>query len=132
MRHLFERLERRTLLSANLAFQGAPQGVPGTIEAKKYDTGGEGLSYHDTDPQNHGGQFRRDGVDLNVSTDAGNTYLVGWTAPGEWLNYTVNVAATTAYTLDARVAAGGAGGTFHLSVDGKPVTAPIRVGYTGG
>jgi alpha-L-fucosidase len=132
MRHLFERLERRTLLAANLAFQRAPQGVPGTIEAEKYDTGGEGVSYHDTDPQNHGGQFRRDGVDINVSTDAGGTYLVGWTAPGEWMNYTVNVAATTTYTLDARVAAGGAGGTFHLSVDGKAVTAPIRVGYTGG
>src|SRR5437660_1698140 len=70
---IIDLLERRTLLSASAApaFGGTPQGVPGTVELEKYDTGGEGVSYHDTTAANEGGQFRQDGVDLGQAADAG-------------------------------------------------------------
>src|SRR5437868_1959036 len=81
-------LERRVLLAATPAatapFGGTPQGAPGTLEFENYDTGGEGVAYHDTTPANEGGQFRQDGVDLGQASDAGGGYFVGWTNPGEW------------------------------------------------
>jgi len=45
--------------------------------------------------------------------------------------YTTNVAATTTYTLDMRVACVN-GGTFHFSCDGKPITGEIKMPNTGG
>jgi len=113
-------------------YQGQPQGVPGTLEFEKYDSGGEGVAYHDTSAANEGGQFRQDGVDLGAASDAGGTSFVGWTNPGEYLKYTVNVASTTTYSLAIRVANGGAGGTFHISVDGVNQTGSINLPNTGG
>ena len=57
---------------------------------------------------------------------------MGWTTAGEWLKYTVNVTAAGTYTLDARVASSGAGGTFHVEVNGVDKTGPIAVPNTGG
>ena len=113
-------------------FQNQPQGVPGTIEFENYDNGGEGVAYHDTDSANLGGQYRHDGVDLSNATDAGGGYFVGWTNPGEWLNYTVNVASSTTYSLAFRVASGSTGGTFHLNVDGNNATGSVAIHNTGG
>ena len=135
-RFSIEAMERRVLLAGNpltlLPFTGQPQGAPGTMEFENYDTGGEGTSYHDTTPANEGGQYRHDGVDLKAAADAGGGYFVGWTNPGEWLNYTVNVASSTSYTVGLRVACGDNGGTFHLSLDGNNVTGPVRMTNTGG
>jgi len=131
-----EPLERRLLLAGNpltpLPYQGHPQGVPGTIEAENYDTGGEGVSFHDPTPQYENTTYRPDSVGIAPSNDAGGGYLVGWTNPGEWLNYTVNVAFTTTYSINFRVACGDQGGTFHVNVDGVNATGPIQVTNTGG
>ena len=35
-------------------FEGQPQIVPGRVELARYDHGGEGVAYHDSDPVNHG------------------------------------------------------------------------------
>src|SRR5439155_21991611 len=67
-----------------------------------------------------------------ASTDAGAGCLVGWTAAGEWLKYTVNVVAAGTYAIDVRVASNGAGGTFHIEVNGVNETGPITVPNTGG
>jgi predicted RNA-binding protein associated with RNAse of E/G family len=45
-------------------------------------------------------------------------------APGEWLRYSVTAQAGS-YDLGFRVAAAGAGGTFHLEVDGIDKTGPL-------
>ena len=34
--------------------KNAPQAIPGKVECAYYDSGGEGIAYHDTDPVNHG------------------------------------------------------------------------------
>jgi len=36
--------------------QTGAQVIPGTVELALYDMGGEGVAYHDTDPQNHGSE----------------------------------------------------------------------------
>src|SRR6201998_4743694 len=48
-------------------YQGGPQKVQGRVLCAYYDLGGEGVAYHDTDPQNHGsGELNpADGTSLN-------------------------------------------------------------------
>jgi hypothetical protein len=102
-----------------------------TIQAENYDLGGEGVAYHDTTAGNTGGQHRADGVDIEVTTDTGGGYNVGWLIDGEWLEYTVNATAGT-YTLTARVASGGAAvGDLRVVLDGV-VLGTLAVNATGG
>jgi hypothetical protein len=106
--------------------------IPGTIQAEDFDEGGEGAAYHDAGLDNDGGEYRLTDVDLELTTDAGGGYNVGWISGGEWLEYTTNVAATGTYTMEARVASPGAGGTFHVQVDGVNKTGTLSVPDTGG
>jgi hypothetical protein len=114
------------------AYNGVPASVPGTIEAENFDTGGQGVSYYDTTAGNSGGQYRSTDVDIQSTTDAGGGYNVGWMAVGEWMKYTVNVTKTGTYNLQARVASAGAGGTFHVEVNGVDRTGAITIPNTGG
>ena len=66
------------------------------------------------------------------SSDTGGGYDVGNTQPGDWLNYTVNIASASTYTFNARVANGVGGGVFHLLIDGRRLTDNISVPETGG
>ena len=113
-------------------YGGTAASLPGTVEAERFDTGAEGVAYHDADAANAGGAFRNTGVDIEPTDDTGGGYNVGWTRPGEWLEYTVNVASAGYYTFDARVASSGRGGTFHVEFDGLDKTGPLAVPDTGG
>jgi phosphatidylserine/phosphatidylglycerophosphate/cardiolipin synthase-like enzyme len=114
-------------------YTGSPVALPGTIQAENFDKGGIGVAYNDTTSSNQGGQYRTtEAVDIEVTSDTGGGYDIGWTAPTEWLNYTVNVATAGTYTIEARVAASGAGGTFHLEVNGTSITGPMTIPNTGG
>jgi hypothetical protein len=87
--------------------------------------GGEGVGYHDTTSGNDGGQFRFDNVDIQVTTDVGGGYNVGWIDPGEWLAFTVEVAQSGRYDLGARVASPVAGNkSLHVAVDGGMSLVP--------
>lgn len=110
-------------------YLGTARTVPGTIQAEDFDEGAEGAAYHDTTAGNSGGAYRVTGVDLQASSEAGSN--VGWIAPGEWLNYTVNVVSSGSYLLEARVAAAGPGGTFHVEGHGRDLTGPLAVPSTG-
>jgi len=111
-------------------YLGAPLAIPGIIEAEHYDTGGSGVAYLDSDPGNNGGASRTDDVDLQTSSESGAN--VGWILAGEWLEYTVVVAQTGTYTLNARVASLGQGGVFHLDMDGADITGAMTIPDTGG
>jgi hypothetical protein len=113
-------------------FGGSPRAIPGLIQAEDYDTGGEGVAYHDTTAGNSGGAYRSDGVDIEATTDSGGGFDVGWTDVGEWLEYTVNVATTGSYTLEARVASLSTGGTLHVEMDGVNVSGTVTLPSTGG
>jgi hypothetical protein len=113
-------------------FGGTAAAIPGLIEAENFDEGGEGVAYHDLTPGNAGGQYRATDVDIATTSDTGAGYTLSYVAGGEWLKYSVSVAAAASYTLEARVASAGQGGTFHVEVDGTDATGPMVVPNTGG
>ncbi len=112
-------------------YRGVPFSIPGAIEAEDFDEGGEGIAYHDLDAANQGGQYRTSGVDVSATSDIGGGYKIGWTKGSEWLEYTVNVGVAGTYTIAARIASAGNGGTFHIEMNGVNVTGPITVPNTG-
>ncbi|HWX02330.1 carbohydrate-binding protein [Collimonas sp.] len=124
--------------SAAAATTGAPYGgtpwaLPGTIEAENFDNGGQNVGYYNAANTNQGGQYRSaEGVGIEASSDSGAGYDVGWTTAGEWLNYSVNVAAAGSYALQVRVASLGQGGQFHVNVDGVAATAQLTIPDTQG
>ncbi|MGI4787965.1 MAG: carbohydrate-binding protein [Janthinobacterium lividum] len=122
-----------SVAAAESPYGGTAWNIPGRIEAENYDLGGEGIAYHDNDPQNQGGAYRNDGVDIENCGDTGSGYDIAFTAAGESLKYTVNVAAAGTYTIGIRVASGASGGSFHLQDSGgHNLTGPISVSGTGG
>jgi hypothetical protein len=97
-------------------YGGTAGAVPGTVQAVNYDTGGQGVGYNVTSVNGTGNSYRSDGVDIEACTDTGCGDDLGWTAPGQWFRYTVNVATAGAYTVSFRVAAPSAvTDAFHLT-----------------
>jgi glucosylceramidase len=104
--------------------------LPGLVQAENFDKGGQNIAYNDADATNNGGQYRpSEGVDIaNIGGTTG--YTVGWTADGEWLEYTVNVTAGT-YTVLATVATPSSGKQLVVKLDGATL-ATINIPNTGG
>ncbi|WP_258168234.1 carbohydrate-binding protein [Paenibacillus sp. AR247] len=75
-----------------------PIPVPGVVEAEHYKPGGEGVGYHDLTPENIGGKYRSDSVDIRSA--ATGDQIVGWNQTGEWLKYNIRVAEEGLYDLD--------------------------------
>ena len=122
-----------TALDAALNATPAPTPAPTfTVQFENYDTGGEGVGYHDTTPGNKGGLYRSDNVDIAAANDTGGGYYLGWVKAGEWVNYTISAATAGTFTIDLRVASNGAGGTFHIEVNGVDKTGPLTIPNTGG
>ncbi len=121
-------------ITTTTPYGGTAASIPGTVEAENFDLGGEGLAYHDTTVNNNGGQYRlTEGVDIETCTDTGGGYDISFTAAGEWMKYTVNVAAATTYQANFRVASANTGATFHLEdASGNNLSGPIAVPNTGG
>ncbi len=111
----------------------APGGTT-RIQAENFDTGGQGVAYNDSDAANNGGQYRTsERVDIQATTDAGGGYNVGWIAAGEWLEYTVNVAAAGTYDLKLRVARQPSGSSsLRVLFGGVDKTGSLAVPSTGG
>jgi len=116
-------------------YKGKVHAIPGTIEAEDFDEGGEGVAYHDTDPENresHQPPYLVSGVDLEYREDATQKFNLGWTRPGEWLIYTVDVKESGTYTIEMMVACDKRGGQFRLEFNGVDKTGPVEVPDTGG
>jgi len=115
-------------------YGGTVTGIPGTLEAAKYDVfeggNGQNITYFDITTANSG-NFRMDEY-VDAYTDINEGATVGTIASGEWLEYTVDVAQTGLYSLAFRYASGNpaGGGPFHLEVDGKQVSGDITVPST--
>ena len=140
-------------------YQGGTQKVPGRVLCAYYDLGGEGVAYHDTDPQNRGSgelnpadgsylnEFRlHEGVDTSYTkfdrtpdriddnpfdkiVPPRDLPYVGWTEPVEWFNITVDVKRPGTYTADFLYTSN-RGGTISIDVNGKDVTGPLQVPTT--
>ncbi|HVD96827.1 MAG TPA: carbohydrate-binding protein, partial [Cytophagaceae bacterium] len=120
-----------TAPATNTPYGGVAWPIPGKIEAENYDLGGQNIAYNDSETANQGGVYRTDGVDIQATTDVSGGYNVGWTADGEWLKYTVNVATTGAYNIDFR-SAGTGSGVVRLELDGTDITGSVTLPSTGG
>jgi hypothetical protein len=123
----------------------APQRIPGRLQCELYDVGGSGVAFSDSDGKNSGSGalnpidgsylhgFRAgEAVDISYTKDQGapppdfsefdrvtpehNSLYLGWTEPGEWVNYTVAVEKAGPYTVDVMYTSNGEG-RFGLYVD---------------
>jgi hypothetical protein len=135
-------------------YKGGVQRIPGKVMCAYYDLGGEGVAYHDNDAKNQGSgglnpldgkylnEFRAsEGVDISYTKDAAdfwegeavqppkNMLYVGWTDPGEWVNYTVDVAEDGDYSVDILYTSN-RGGELSLDVNGKPLDKTITIAST--
>ena len=118
---------------ATTPFHGRPHAIPGRIEAEHYDEGPAGVAYHDVDAENQGADYRvATEVDIEKRDDASNGHGIGWTRPGEWVTYTVEIREAGEYEIHFPVASNKQGGVFHLEIHGKNVTGPIEIPDTGG
>ncbi len=104
-----------------------------TLQAEDFDKGGQGVAYNDTTPAtNTGGSYRTtEGVDIKPTTDTGGGFRISDAFAGEWLEYSINVAATGTYDLAVRVGSPGAGGAFHLELDGQIIGRQLATPNTG-
>lgn len=108
--------------------------VPGIFEAEDFDRGGEGFTFHDadaTDEENLKYRSDNEGVDIVKS---GSGYVIGYTAVGEWLEYTINVTQAGRYSYEATVSSGVSGSGFSIGLldDGKVTNlARVNVPQTG-
>ncbi len=128
-----QRESRNSVSGSTQPFRGKWHEIPGTIEAENYDEGDPGFAYYDLDPQNQGANYRGPTqVDIEARPDASGGHGIGWTREGEWLVYSVEVAADGVYRVEFPVASNRKGGVFHLEIDGRDVTGPIDVPDTGG
>lgn len=123
-----------TISTTEGPFGGTPAGVPGTVQAENYDTGGPGIGFNVTSINGSNNGYRSDGVDLEVTTDTGGGDDLGWTAAGQWFKYTVNAASAGSYTVTFRVAAINAvTDGFHISnSSGTNLSGNVNVPATGG
>lgn len=107
---------------------------PASSKPRNFDKGEEGFTFHDSDNKDEGNaSYRTDngGVDI-VKCDGG--YAIGYTAKGEWLEYSVNVTTPGKYKCIATVSSGTTGGAISLGdvTDGKTKTlCRITVPKTG-
>ena len=99
--------------------------IPSLIQAEDY------VEFSDNNSGNSGGEYRTDDVDLQITTDQGNGYNVGWISAGEWLEYPINVSQTGNFSADIRVASKKSTGEFDLQINGITQDS-VAVGYTGG
>jgi alpha-L-fucosidase 2 len=115
-------------------YGGTRAAVPGTVQAENYDTGGQGVAYNVTAVNGTANSYRSDGVDLEVTTDTGGGYDLGWTGAGQWFKYTVNVATAGTYTVGMRVASptAVADGLHIANSSGTSLSGNIAVPATGG
>jgi len=116
-------------------YGGTPHAVPGIIQLEDYDLGGNGFAYYDTDEGTNVDPdpgYRTDDVDIEVCTDDDGGYNLGWTAAGEWLEYTVNVANSGTYDIVLRASANGDDKTVSLTSDGDVLAENVPITNTLG
>lgn len=105
--------------------------IPGKIEAENYDVGGHNKAFYDNDRENQGKAYREDEVDVVDISDskcgdaACSGYAIGYTNEGEWVEYTINVAADAKYDITANVATAFETSAMQLFIDDKEITESV-------
>ncbi len=111
-------------------YTGTPIALPGTVHPRDFDNGGQNVAYYDTTSGNAGSAYRGGDVDLQSSSDGGHN--IAWTAPGEWLKYTVSVQTSGTYAIRLRVASPNSGTSVGVALDKSSVSESVNIPNTGG
>ncbi|WP_183565137.1 carbohydrate-binding protein [Mucilaginibacter sp. SP1R1] len=147
---------KHAVSNAGNPWQNKIQQIPGKVECEYYNTGGEGIAYHESDSINNGSgklnpadgtflnEFRlKEGVDIsytkahdsidnnphNVIPPKMNQLYVGWTVPGEWIKYTVKVNKSRNYQIGVMYTSNG-DGSIALDLDDKPLAKDLKIKST--
>ena len=138
-------------------YAGGAQKIPGRLECEYYDLGGEGVAFHDSDSINSGSgklnpadgnylnEFRiNEAVDIsytkyrdamidnspyNFVAQEQDKLYVGWTAPGEWVKYTIDVTEAGKFKLGLMYTAN-QNGKISISLNDMDITGPIDIPST--
>ena len=138
-------------------YKSGPQIIPGKLQCEYYDFGGEGVAFHDSDSINSGSgrlnaadgsylnefriseavdisytKFRDPAIDnspYNFVEPEKDKFYVGWTAPGEWTKYTVNIKETGTYELGIMYTSN-QNGKISVSVNDIDKTGPLLITAT--
>lgn len=108
----------------------------------EFDLGRNHIAYYDMVADNSTGEYRtwnngwemrNDGVDIELCSDneITNGYNVGWTEPGEWMQYSLKSDSGAIYSCKIRHASAGTGSIFHFEVDGVNVSGSLSLPGTG-
>jgi hypothetical protein len=114
------------------AYGGTPVKLPAKIEAENFDTGGEGVAYHDVTVQNQGESNYRSGERVDVYDDGTGGHGINYAVCGEWLGYTVTVPQNGFYNLIVRGSTAFDWSTFHIEKNFKNITPLSIFPNTGG
>lgn len=130
----YERLSSFTAYKARAPYNGVID-LPGTIQGENFDTGADGIAYHDNETNNRGGaSYRNDGSGVDIESISGG-YAVSYTQSGEWLEYTVNVKEAGLYDYDIYVSSQNGGGAFSFALSEASgltdLTGTVNVVKTG-
>ena len=138
-------------------YKDGPQTIPGKLQCEYYDFGGEGIAFHDNDSINSGSgrlnpadgsylhefrinepvdisytKFRDPAIDnnqYNFVEPGKDQFYVGWTEPGEWTKYTVNVKKSGTYQLGIMYTSN-QNGKISISVNDNDATGPVLIPTT--
>ncbi|MBQ8867958.1 MAG: endo-1,4-beta-xylanase [Bacteroidaceae bacterium] len=127
----YERMGGFTAYKPRTPYKGTMTTLPGTLQAENFDDGAEGIAFHDSDTKNEGTTSYRTGTGGVDIVNGNGGYAIGYTAAGEWLEYTVNVTKAGYYTYDAVVSSGATNSSISLSLrkgdDLTPLTEVLPV-----
>lgn len=76
--------------------------------------------------------YRRKGTGFQTTTDVGGGQNVGFTDPGTWNEYLVNINATGSYTFRFRIASNVSTGNFNIKLDDQLIKSNVSIASTGG
>lgn len=142
---------------ADSVYSAGAQIIPGKLQCEYYDFGGEGISFHDSDSSNSGSgslnpadgsylnefriheavdisytKFRDPAIDnneYNFVEPLKDQFYVGWTAPGEWVKYTIKVKESGMYKIGLMYTSN-QNGRISFSVNDSTMTSPLLVPST--
>ncbi|MGI6219389.1 MAG: putative Ig domain-containing protein [Bacteroidaceae bacterium] len=119
-------------VAASTSYGNTPTALPGNLLFTRYDKGGEGIAYHDTENENIGNaNYRTDeGVDFIRLNTTGTLFGVSHTESGEWFQFSVNVAEAGTYTATLRYATLDSTNQISVLPNGLPGVRAVKLPST--
>ncbi|MDR2472833.1 MAG: carbohydrate-binding protein [Tannerella sp.] len=103
--------------------------APYLLQARDFDTGGEGYAYHDNASNQYAPAYRPELTGQQPGIEGGTH--IGYIAAGEWLQFTVDVVDAGIYEVDLEMTAASANGITYLEVDGVNQSGDVTVPNNG-